>query len=311
MSQQWGVSHNSHRAVIPTSAHRWHSLPHLSSESHPLICAHIKILGFLLGLRQLDASSPPMWASELLPLRWCCRKALATVDHWLYREHLMAQSWWILRAVDLLIIVLGLAVNTQIVTNRPPEITFPHCLSFQKLLMFVFSSFCATGDFQTIIDWMFCEWLHNSKLNLWGVPVSNVAVWGCQGLCPSITEEEEGWAEQQWRRGRGGESRGRLTDGLSEWIIDRGPVTDAGSINISKPAWWITADKQCWVSKCVFNKARWKYYSICAELHTSKHRLQFFLFGYPRARSVKHCISFMSFIFLLFYTFQFFISIGF
>lgn len=35
------------------------------------------------------------------------RKALAAVYHWLYWEHLMAQSWWILWAVDLLITVLS------------------------------------------------------------------------------------------------------------------------------------------------------------------------------------------------------------
>ena len=69
-----------------------------------------------------------------------------------------------------------------------------------------------------------------------------------------------------------GRSRGRLTDGLSEWIIDRGLLTDAASINSSKPVWWITADKQCWVSKCVFNKARWKYYSLFSQLQTSKQR---------------------------------------
>lgn len=79
--------------------------------------------------------------------------------------------------------------------------------------------------------------------------------WGRGG--PSRGREEEG------------RSRGRLTDGLSEWIIDRGLLTDAGSINSSKPAWWITADKQCWVSKCVFNNARWKYYSFFAEPQTS------------------------------------------
>ena len=35
------------------------------------------------------------------------RNALAAVYHWLYWEHLMAQSWWILWAVDLLITVLS------------------------------------------------------------------------------------------------------------------------------------------------------------------------------------------------------------
>lgn len=35
------------------------------------------------------------------------RKVLATVYHWLYWEHVMAQSWWIRWAVDLLITVLG------------------------------------------------------------------------------------------------------------------------------------------------------------------------------------------------------------
>lgn len=65
-----------------------------------------------------------------------------------------------------------------------------------------------------------------------------------------------------------GRSRGRLTDGLSEWIIDRGLLTDAASINSSKALWWITADKQCWVSKCVFNKARWRGYCFFSGLQT-------------------------------------------
>lgn len=70
-----------------------------------------------------------------------------------------------------------------------------------------------------------------------------------------------------------GRSRGRLTDGLSEWIIDRGLLADAASINSSKPLWWITADKQCWASKCVFNKARWWCCCFPPELQTWGYKL--------------------------------------
>lgn len=75
----------------------------------PLICAHIKILRFLFKLRQLDTSSPPCVVHSAL--QGCTtpppRNALAAVYHWLYWEHLMARSWWILWAVDLLITVPG------------------------------------------------------------------------------------------------------------------------------------------------------------------------------------------------------------
>lgn len=93
----------------------------------PLICAHIKILRFLF--RQSDTSSPPcvvQYSNTLLfkdapppP-----RNALATLYHWLYWEHLMAQSWWILWEVDLLITVLGCEYSNSY--QSPPEITFPH-----------------------------------------------------------------------------------------------------------------------------------------------------------------------------------------
>lgn len=60
----------------------------------------------------------------------------------------------------------------------------------------------------------------------------------CGHLCLSRTFS----IHHRGRRGLRKRGEG-LTDGLSEWIIDRGLRTDAGSINSSKPVWWITADK--------------------------------------------------------------------
>lgn len=57
-----------------------------------------------------------------------------------------------------------------------------------------------------------CGRLHPNKQNPWGVLALNVTICVCQGSCPSITEEEEGWAEQQ--RGRGGEAEGAWQMGL-------------------------------------------------------------------------------------------------
>lgn len=119
-------------------------------------------------------------------------------------------------------------------------------------------------------NWLtICGGLHNNK---WNCEVFSCWMWPFEAvrdfLHPSLrkrrVEQNSSGGEEE------GRSRGRLTDGLSEWIIDRGLLTDAGSINSSKPVWWITADKQCWVSKCVFNKARWKYYSFFSQLQTSK-----------------------------------------
>lgn len=79
----------------------------------PLICAHIKILRFLFRLQTVRYFIPSLCVSVLRysTLHGCTtqppRNALATLYHWLYWEHLMAQSWWILWAVDLLITVLG------------------------------------------------------------------------------------------------------------------------------------------------------------------------------------------------------------
>lgn len=87
-----------------------------------------------------------------------------------------------------------------------------------------------------------------------------------------------------------GRSRGRLTDGLSEWIIDRGLLTDAASINSSKALWWITADKQCWVSKCVFNKARWRGYCFFSGLQTETV-LTLVLLGCVRGHSQSRALK--------------------
>lgn len=101
-----------HHALLPASPQMaLFATPELGLT--PLICAHIKILRFLFRLRHLDTSSPSLCGSVLRhsPLQGCTtpppRKTLATVYHWLYWEHLMAQSWWILWAVDLLITVPG------------------------------------------------------------------------------------------------------------------------------------------------------------------------------------------------------------
>ncbi len=97
-----------------------------------------------------------------------------------------------------------------------------------------------------------------------------------------------------------GRSRGRLTDGLSEWIIDRSLLTNAASINSSKPAWWIAADKQCWVSKCVFNKARWKYCCFFSEFQTLKHAQHYCLRRFfQTCEGLKLSISLLSHKFLL------------
>lgn len=176
----------------------------------PLICAHINILWFLFKLRQSDASSPP--SVVLSALQGCTappqRNALAAVYHWLCWEHLMAQSWWILWAVDLLIAVLSKAVNTQKVTSpfqRSPLHT-DFLLRSCKWL-----SFCATGDFETVIDWIFvgdyitmtepvrfvvaeCGHLRLSR-------TSCIHHWGRGGLRTAVVKRKRGEAEGAWQMG--------------------------------------------------------------------------------------------------------------
>lgn len=149
-------------------------------------------------------------------------------------------------------------------------------------------AFSATGDFEAVIEWQ-------QQLKLWGGsgvecgPFEAVKDFKYTSSRKRRVEQNSSGGEEE------GRSRGPLTDGLSEWIIDRVLLTDAGSINSSKAAWWITADKQCWVSKCVFNKDRWKYYSelrkssrgynVCFIWWVSREKTA------ERQKNVKHSFS--------------------
>lgn len=52
-------------------------------------------------------------------------------------------------------------------------------------------SFCATGDFETIIDWIFVR-DYITMTRAVRLVVLNLVISGCQGLHASIIEEEEG-----------------------------------------------------------------------------------------------------------------------
>lgn len=147
------------------------------------------------------------------------------------------------------------------------KITFSQSISSPKLQMgFVLHHRWLWGN-----NWLnICGGLHHNErtcevLLCWMWPSEAVKDFTHPSL--RLRPENSGGEEEE------GRSRGRLTDGLSEWIIDRGLLADAASINSSKPLWCITADKQCWASKCVFNKARWWCCCFPPELQTSGYKL--------------------------------------
>lgn len=234
---------------FPSSAHRWSCLPHLSFASHHWSVLTAEILRFLFtNPRQSDASPAPCVALCSVRMH---RDASAEkhrpqfiIDYiW---ERLMARSWWILPAGWFIDPVSS--AKLWILKKLP--VTSRNHLPTQSFLLrsCKWFSLCATGDFETIIDWIFvgvglrnnnwtcepCFCVERGHLRLSGALMH-----------PSLRKRRA--ESSEWWRGRG-----RLTDGLSEWIIDSGLLTDAASIDSSKPAWWITADKQCWVSRCVF-----------------------------------------------------------
>lgn len=172
--------------------------------------------------------------------------------------------------------------------DHHPLLSCEYSNSYQSLLELTFTLsqsykwFCsgATGDFETRTDETFVS-----------THVTAAGPVGC--FCAESGRLSLSGTSGIHHRGRGGlmwaavrRGRGRLTDGLTEWIIDSGLLTDAAPINSSKPVWWITADKQCWVSRRVFNKARWKYNSFTlAPTHTNSKT-------YKHTQTDKHlCLS--------------------
>lgn len=118
-----------------SSAHRWRCLPHLSSASLCWSVLTSRSSGFFSdSCRCFTPPLPlPAWlgAPALCSARMHHTTSQKCAGHSLSLtlwEHVMAQSWWIPWAVDLLITVLGWAVNTQIVTNNlqksPPLAAF-------------------------------------------------------------------------------------------------------------------------------------------------------------------------------------------
>lgn len=168
------------------------------------------------------------------------KKCEATVYHWLYWDHLIARFCWILWEADLLIAVLSQALNAQNATSpflRSPLNTH---LRLRSCKCFSFRA----AEWLWDNNWLNIWWRlgYITWLNLWGLLCWQ---WPCEAVKdsvhPSRRKSRVGKSSGEEEEGRG---RGHLTDGLSEWIIDRGLLTDAASINSSKPLWWITADKQ-------------------------------------------------------------------
>lgn len=242
----WLVSH--HRAVpVLRPQVELFATPELCLT--PLICAHSRDPQVSFYKPQTVRCFTRSLCGSLLcedAPRRLCRKAPAAVYHRLYWERLMARSWWILPAgwfIDPVSSAKLWILKKLPVTSRNHLPTRSFLLRSCKWF-----SPCATGDFETIIDWIFvgvglrnnnwtcepCFCVERGHLRLSGALMH-----------PSLRKRRA--ESSEWWRGRG-----RLTDGLSEWIIDSGLLTDAASIDSSKPAWWITADKQCWVSRCVF-----------------------------------------------------------
>lgn len=165
-----------------SSAHRWRSSPHLSW-SDPL-----------------GVFRPEPEAS--LVLLMCCSDAEAVrTDAPPLRPHFITdwmrsssrQMWWILGALDLLIALLCWALKLLIPSR------YQHSCDAQNIC----SGPPAAPDLICYLSRA-----PSKQLNLWGILALNVAICVCQGLSPSITEEDEGWGrgERAWQMGLVSES---------------------------------------------------------------------------------------------------------
>lgn len=191
-------------------------MAHFATPEHwlaPLNCIHIKILRFLFRLQTVRYFIPSLCASVLqhYTVQGCTtqppRNAVATLYHWLYWEHLMAQSWWILWAVDLLIIVHSWAVNTQIVTNhlqKPPShsaFIFKSCkwvsfMCYRWLWNYNWWNIC--GDYITASESVRCSCVECGHLRM--SRTLSIHHWGRGGLSCE---------QQQWQ---GREEKQRAPD---------------------------------------------------------------------------------------------------
>lgn len=227
----------SHNAVLPLCQQvAFFATPELWLTS--LICGHVVVS----SQAQTENFTPCPWSplTSRMTHYTTSKKCEATVYHWLYWDNLIARFWWILWEADLLIAVLSQALNAQNVTGPFVRTPLNTHLRLRSCKCFSFRAPEWLWDNNQLNIWWrlgYITWLNLWGLLCWQRPCEAVK----DSMHPSQRKSRVGQSSGEEEEGRG---RGHLTDGLSEWIIDRGLLTDAASINSSKPLWWITADKQ-------------------------------------------------------------------